>query len=56
MTSAKAKLNPVRNYAKKENLILHGWPVTILENKFDIGIVVSFGHLIPSNIIEKFNL
>ncbi|GLV45247.1 uncharacterized protein CBL_05348 [Carabus blaptoides fortunei] len=56
VTSAKAKLNPVRIYARKENLILHGWPVTILENKFDIGIVVSFGHLIPSDIIEKFNL
>lgn len=49
--------NAVINYSKNNNIKLHKWP---LENNkiinFDVGLVVSFGHLIPSWIIQSFPL
>ncbi|XP_058443696.1 methionyl-tRNA formyltransferase, mitochondrial [Malaya genurostris] len=59
VTSFKAKRNPLKQYAEAENLPLHDWPMenpaTIAKN-FDLGVVVSFGHLIPENLISSFRL
>lgn len=41
---------------KKNKIIIHKWPVEINKSEFHIGIVVSFGHLIPSTIINAFPL
>ena len=59
MTSIKKHLNPVAKFAQKEKLKIYNWPITpdlIQNEKYDLGIVVSFGHLIPESIITKFPL
>ncbi|KAG6801460.1 methionyl-tRNA formyltransferase, mitochondrial [Apis mellifera caucasica] len=56
VTNYKIKENPVVKYAKKNKIIIHKWPVEINKSEFHIGIVVSFGHLIPSTIINAFPL
>ncbi|XP_017122481.1 methionyl-tRNA formyltransferase, mitochondrial [Drosophila elegans] len=55
VTSFKSPANSVRSYAEKEKLPLQKWPIEPSEcSKFDLGVVVSFGHLIPANIINGF--
>jgi len=46
----------VKNFAKEEKLNIYDWPVstTLLNGKYDIGVVVSFGRLIPEKIINCF--
>jgi methionyl-tRNA formyltransferase len=44
----------VREYAAKAGLVTYDWPVPIHHNKYDVGVVVSFGHLLPSEIIHMF--
>ncbi|KAL1462773.1 hypothetical protein WDU94_014581 [Cyamophila willieti] len=58
VSSEKGKHSPVIKFAKDENLVLHHWPIgtDLLKDNYDIGIVVSFGHLIPSKIINAFPL
>ncbi|EEZ98405.2 methionyl-tRNA formyltransferase, mitochondrial isoform X2 [Tribolium castaneum] len=56
VTTVKGKANAVKLYADKENLQLHKWPPCIGFGEFDVGIVVSFGHLIPKAIIDQFPL
>ncbi|KAB0790244.1 hypothetical protein PPYR_15420 [Photinus pyralis] len=57
VTSPKAKKNPIEVYSQQEKLLVHKYPVDEIKcGNFDIGIVVSFGHLIPANIIKSFNL
>ncbi|XP_044017482.1 methionyl-tRNA formyltransferase, mitochondrial, partial [Aphidius gifuensis] len=49
--------NNVLKYAKDQQIKIHSWPLDkniIID--FDIGIVVSFGHLIPSWMIQSFPL
>lgn len=48
----------VRSFAKEEKLELYDWPVpeTLLTGNYDVGVVVSFGRLIPENIIKCFPL
>lgn len=48
----------IRNFAKEEQLNIFDWPVTKtqLDGKYDIGVVVSFGKLIPEEIINCFPL
>lgn len=55
VTTTKGKSNPVRKYAKEHKLLIHSWPVTVPEYEYDVGLV-SFGHLIPESIINKFPL
>ncbi|XP_016973760.1 methionyl-tRNA formyltransferase, mitochondrial [Drosophila rhopaloa] len=55
VTSFKSPANCVRSYAEKEKLPLQKWPIEPSEcSQFDLGVVVSFGHLIPANIINGF--
>lgn len=57
VTSIKIPSNPVQKYAEKENIQIHRWPLIDFENQnYDIGLVVSFGHLIPEDVINKFPL
>lgn len=56
VTTTKGKFNLVRKYAEEHKLIVHSWPVTVRADVFDIGLVVSFGHLIPESVINKFPL
>ncbi|GAB6019266.1 hypothetical protein CHUAL_000866 [Chamberlinius hualienensis] len=44
----------VRKFAKENNLSLYDWPYCPKKNEFDLGIVVSFGYLIPKEIIQSF--
>lgn len=46
----------MHNFAVAEKLMVHKWPYVVEEEKFHIGIVVSFGHLIPESVINKFPL
>jgi len=55
VTSFKSPANCVRSYAEKEKLPLQKWPIEPSEcSKYDLGVVVSFGHLIPASIINGF--
>jgi len=56
VTSLKAKKNPVRDFALATELSTFNWPFSTLTGDFDVGLVSSFGHLIPQNIIESFPL
>ena len=48
---------PVKRYCQQHKIPHHNWPPdTTLCQKFDIGVVSSFGHMIPTNIIEAFPL
>ncbi|XP_064645484.1 methionyl-tRNA formyltransferase, mitochondrial-like [Lineus longissimus] len=49
-----SKPTPVRSYAAKAGLETYDWPVPVNHNKYDVGVVVSFGHLIPNEIIHMF--
>nr|UYM80455.1 ferritin-like protein [Terebratalia transversa] len=45
---------PVSHYAAESRLKQLPWPLSIENNQYDMGIIVSFGHLIPSKIINAF--
>ncbi|KAK0095863.1 hypothetical protein PV326_007196 [Microctonus aethiopoides] len=51
-----SKENDVASYTNKHKIKLHPWPITFPISQFDIGLVVSFGHLIPTWIIQSFPL
>jgi len=52
----KEKKNAVIKYAEEKGIIVNKWPLERSLKDFHIGIVVSFGHMIPSNIINSFPL
>lgn len=58
VTTSKGNGVNVRSFAKEEKLDLYDWPIdkTKLDGKYDIGVVVSFGRLIPEEIINCFPL
>ncbi|XP_030376372.1 methionyl-tRNA formyltransferase, mitochondrial [Scaptodrosophila lebanonensis] len=57
VTSFKNPANCVRSYAEREHLPLQHWPITSADCAgYDLGVVVSFGHLIPASIINAFPL
>lgn len=58
VTTSQSKSNNVRSFALDEKLDVYDWPVTTaqLNGKYDIGVVVSFGRLIPEEIIKCFPL
>lgn len=58
MTTSKGNSGNVRHFAKEEKLNIYDWPVTetCLNGNYDIGVVVSFGQLIPETIIKCFPL
>ncbi|KAF2884733.1 hypothetical protein ILUMI_21459 [Ignelater luminosus] len=57
VTSLKNKKNAVCKFASKEQLVVYNWPISSPEcHGFHVGLVVSFGHLIPKDIITAFPL
>ena len=46
--------SPVLRYAKQEKLHLYKWPLPDLRGHYDVGVIVSFGHLIPDDVINMF--
>ena len=44
----------IERYSFKEGIKVHYWPLTIPKGKYDLGVIVSFGHLIPQHIIDAF--
>ncbi|KAI4459060.1 methionyl-trna formyltransferase [Holotrichia oblita] len=55
VTTIKNKPNAIYKFASKEKLKIHPWPIIPMDG-FHIGLVVSFGYLIPQNIINSFPL
>lgn len=49
------KDNPVRKFANSNHIEVQDWPPK-LTDPFDVGVVVSFGKLIPAEIINHFPL
>uniref|UniRef100_A0A3Q1BGS0 Methionyl-tRNA formyltransferase, mitochondrial n=1 Tax=Amphiprion ocellaris TaxID=80972 RepID=A0A3Q1BGS0_AMPOC len=45
---------PVRRFAQQNQLPLHSWPPDDVDGRFDVGVVVSFGALLPERLINKF--
>lgn len=59
VTSFKGQGNPVKKYAEANDMNCRDWITLNATNtpvKYDLGIVVSFGHLIPEQIINMFPL
>ncbi|CAG9827293.1 unnamed protein product [Diabrotica balteata] len=54
LTSMKKNANVVHKYAEKYNLPVYDWPHIPGDRSYDVGLVVSFGYLIPEAIIAKF--
>ncbi|XP_050343932.1 methionyl-tRNA formyltransferase, mitochondrial [Nymphalis io] len=47
----------IEKYAHTENIQLLQWPnLNIINNEYDIGIIVAFGHLIKDDVLNKFPL
>jgi len=46
----------VKSYAHDAGLVVHEWPWRSRADPgiYDVGVVVSFGHLIPKRIIDLF--
>jgi methionyl-tRNA formyltransferase len=58
VTSFKTKKNLVKAFGESNNIKVHNYE-ELKHNpeicgKFDLGVVVSFGHLIPEEIINQF--
>ncbi|XP_072321224.1 methionyl-tRNA formyltransferase, mitochondrial [Eucyclogobius newberryi] len=45
---------PVKRFALQSCLPMHRWPPDIGQGQFDVGVVVSFGCLLPQKLINKF--
>ncbi|XP_035508482.1 methionyl-tRNA formyltransferase, mitochondrial [Morone saxatilis] len=45
---------PVKRFAQQNRLPLHSWPPDKVDGQFDVGVVVSFGCLLPEKLINKF--
>lgn len=45
---------PVRQFAESVNLPTVEWPIKMLADDYDVGVLVSFGHMIPQRLIQKF--
>ncbi|GFR01308.1 methionyl-tRNA formyltransferase, mitochondrial [Trichonephila clavata] len=43
---------PVRRYATCNNLTVYTWPYNLPNDAYDVGIVVSFGHMLPTDSIH----
>ncbi|XP_047489667.1 methionyl-tRNA formyltransferase, mitochondrial-like [Penaeus chinensis] len=54
--SLKKIVPAVSRYCRSEGLVLKTWPVVVPAGAYDIGVVVSFGHLLPESIINAFPL
>ncbi|GFS04593.1 methionyl-tRNA formyltransferase, mitochondrial [Elysia marginata] len=49
------KASPVMKYATLNDLNGYNWPIKRLDSEYDIGVLASFGHLIPSRLVNAFN-
>lgn len=47
---------PVRTFSLQNGLRLQAWPPDVAAGQFDVGVVVSFGSLLPEDLICKFPL
>lgn len=56
VSTCRNKKNLVEQFAEEKGIIINKWPLINNPQGFHIGIVVSFGHLIPLNIIDSFPL
>lgn len=58
VTNVGSKANPVKKFSDTNCLSVYGWQqnLEIIDKSYDIGVVVSFGHLIPQRIISQFPL
>lgn len=58
VTTSKGNGMDVKSCAVEEKLYIYDWPIskTLLDGNYDIGVVVSFGRLIPEEIIKCFPL
>lgn len=58
VTSFKSRNNPVKKYANDHEIAVHSWEEVRNDHricgKFDFGLVVSFGHMIPESMIKSF--
>ncbi|XP_037553209.1 methionyl-tRNA formyltransferase, mitochondrial [Nematolebias whitei] len=45
---------PVRKFAEQNRLRTHSWPPDVAEGQFDVGVIVSFGHLLQQRLINMF--
>ncbi|KAI4788363.1 hypothetical protein KUCAC02_035901 [Chaenocephalus aceratus] len=45
---------PVKRFALQNQLPVHSWPPHPADGQFDVGVVVSFGCLLPEKLINKF--
>lgn len=56
VTAYDGKENAVTRFAQQHEIPIHNWPPKISLTEFHIGLVVSFGHLIPAHMIRSFPL
>ncbi|XP_068203124.1 methionyl-tRNA formyltransferase, mitochondrial isoform X1 [Palaemon carinicauda] len=54
ITAPVKKTSPVLQFCKKENIQVIQWSAEVPKGTYDVGTVVSFGHLLPLAIIDAF--
>ncbi|XP_066963036.1 methionyl-tRNA formyltransferase, mitochondrial isoform X2 [Macrobrachium rosenbergii] len=54
VTAPVKKNSPVLQYCQKENIPVIHWPTEVPKGIYDVGTVVSFGHLLTPAIIDAF--
>ncbi|KAJ8311563.1 hypothetical protein KUTeg_010918 [Tegillarca granosa] len=47
------KKSEITKYAIDMGLVIHDWPIDVPYGRYDVGVVTSFGKLIPKKIIEN---
>lgn len=47
---------PVTTFSQQNGLRIHSWPPLLSSGQFHVGVVVSFGSLLPESLIQKFPL
>ncbi|XP_069102579.1 methionyl-tRNA formyltransferase, mitochondrial-like [Argopecten irradians] len=45
---------PVKTYCQDMGLTIHQWPVTVDPGEFDVGVLSSFGKMIPARLLNAF--
>ena len=55
-TEMQSLVQVVKAFSLENGIPIHPWPPDTSPEDFDLGVVASFGHLIPERIINQFPL
>ena len=54
VVTAGLKTSPIQKFCTREKIDMFLWPLSVPVGVYDVGTVVSFGHLLPAAVINSF--